>query len=417
MPAFLYTALDPAGKEVSGALTAPGRGDVLAQIAAKGLYPVRVEERDRPVRGRAAAAAAPRHVSQSAVEAFMRQLANLLRAGVPLGRALLLLSREASRPSVRALWTHIHDEVVGGVSLADALARYPRIFPAVYVAMVRAGETGGFLEVVLEQIADFRSREQDLRGRVVAALVYPAVLASLAALVLVFLLTYFIPRFSAIFAEFGGALPWLTRAIVAASDLVLRHGALLAVGAAIAVAAGRRAAASPAGRRFVERMLLRAPVIGHVLSHFALVRFCRMLGTLLGAGVPLILALRVAREAIGNQTLADAVTHAVEDVQRGAPLARSLSASKEAQTGPRALAVRALFPAEVIEMVAVAEESGRLDKELVRVAAAYEGELDRRLRMAVALAEPLLLFLMAAVVGTVVIGMLLPVFTLQDLIR
>jgi len=271
--------------------------------------------------------------------------------------------------------------------------------------MVRAGETGGFLELVLGQIAELRSREQELKGRVKAALVYPSVLAVLAAAVLIFLLTYFIPRFAAIFTEFGGALPWLTRAIVAASRLVIDYGLVILVAAALAVVGFRRAAASEHGRRSLERAVLGLPALGRVVARFALVRFCRMLGTLLGAGVPLVAALRVAKEAIGNQTLADAVVHATHEVQRGAPLARSLAGSPE------------LFPASVVEMVAVAEESGRLDKEFVRLAAAYETELDRRLRMLVALAEPALLFVMAAVVGTVVIGMLLPVFTLQELIR
>jgi len=405
MPLFHYTALDPSGKEVSGALTAPGRAAVLEQIVVQGLHPVSVEVRQDSPQTPAARRSRSGRVSQSSVGAFTRQLANLLAAGVSLSRALELLSREASQPAAGVQWAAIHDDVVGGMSLGDALAKFPRSFPPVYVAMVRAGETGGFLELVLEQIAEFRSRERDLKGKVKAALVYPIVLAVLAGLVLTFLLTYFIPRFSAIFSEFGSALPWLTRAIVAVSNVVVRYGLVIAVVAALTVLGLRRLMASDAGRRVVERLVLKLPAVGRVVSHFALVRFCRMLGTLLGAGVPLVLALRVAREAIGNQTLADTVTQAVEDVQRGAPLARSLAASEE------------LFPAEVVEMVAVAEESGRLDRELVRVAAAYEAELDRRLRILVALAEPALLFVMAGVVGTVVIGMLLPVFTLQDLIR
>ena len=405
MPVFDYMALDRSGGEVAGALTAEGRAAVIAQIAARGLHAVSVEQRrDAP---RRSAPARPRsgRVAQASVQAFTRQLANLLAAGVPLSRALHLLSREASQPAARTRWAAIHDDVVGGAALGDALAKWPQSFPPVYVAMVRAGETGGFLEVVLEQIADFRSRERDLKGKVKAALVYPVVLAVLAAAVLAFLLTYFIPRFSAIFAEFGGALPWLTRAIVTASDLLLQHGLVLVVAAALLVLALRRLTASDAGRRGIERVLLKLPAVGQVVAHFALVRFCRMFGTLLAAGVPLIFALRVAREAVGNQTLADTVTHTVEEVQRGASLARSLAAS------PR------LFPAAVVEMVAVAEESGRLDKELVRLAAAYEADLDRQLRILVALAEPALLFIMAGVVGLVVIGMLLPVFTLQDLIR
>ena len=405
MPVFTYTALDTAGKETTGTVTADGRSAALNQLAGQGLHPVTVEERQDAAKVLSAERLATGRVSQASLETFTRQLANLLAAGVPLSRALQVLSREASQPAARRQWVAIHDDVVGGTSLGDALARFPRTFPPVYVAMVRAGETGGFLDLVLSQIADFRSREQELKGKVKAALVYPAVLATLATGVLTFLLTYFIPRFSAIFAEFGGALPGLTRAIVAASNLVVRHGVVVLIAAVLVVLVMRRLLASDTGRRRIEGIILALPAVGSVVARFALVRFCRMLGTLLGAGVPLVPALRVAREAIGNQILADTVTQAVNDVQHGASVARSLAESRQ------------LFPPAVVEMVVVAEESGRLNDELVRIAAAYESELDRRLRMLVALAEPALLFIMAGVVGTVVIGMLLPVFTLQDLIR
>ncbi len=285
------------------------------------------------------------------------------------------------------------------------MGRRSATFPPVYVAMVRAGETGGFVDKVLVQIADFRQRERDLTGRVKAALVYPAVLATLAVLVMAFLLTFFIPRFSAVFAEFGGALPWLTRAIVRTSELTVEHGPVILLSAVLAFLVVRRFMASQSGRRLFEELVLRVPGLGEVTARFALVRFCRMLGTLLGAGVPLISALNASKEAIGNQTLADAAISAVEAVRRGAPLGRSLAACPM------------LFPASVVEMVSVGEESGRLDQELVRLGETYESELDRRLRMLVALAEPLMLFVMAALIGTVVIGMLLPVFTLQELIR
>jgi type II secretory pathway component PulF len=271
--------------------------------------------------------------------------------------------------------------------------------------MVRAGETGGFLDVVLAQIAEFRSRERDLKSKVKGAMVYPMVLAVVATGVLIFLMTFFIPRFSVIFSQFGGAMPPLTRAIVAASGFVTHYGLVLLAALVVAVAVARRAKNSPSGQRVWERALLRIPALGGVLSRFALVRFCRMLGTLLGAGVPMVGALKVAREAIGNQTLTDAVASAIEEVQRGSALAKSLAACPQ------------LFPASVAEIIAVAEESGRLDQELVRLATANEAELDRRLRMLVALAEPAVLLVMAAIVGTVVVGMLLPVFTLQEYIH
>src|SRR5687768_6986887 len=392
MPVYTYKALDRQGKQTTGTLPAESKGAAFDQLASRGLSPVVVDEKGGAAGGSrlsrlfgspetssggsspAAAATPPSltKVSQASLESFTREMANLLAAGLPLSRALSLLRREASQPVAKRVWGIVHDDVVGGMPLADALAKWPRIFSSVYVAMVRAGEAGGFLHVVLQQIADFRAREQELRGKVKAAMIYPAVLATVACAVLIFLLTFFIPRFSAIFEEFGEDLPALTQVIVGASNVVklafTRVEALFTWGGVIAGSiALKRAADSEAGRRAIERMVLRIPLVGKVSARFALVRFCRMLGTLIGSGVPLVSSLRTAREALGNQTLADTVSHAIEEVQRGSALSRSLAASP------------VLFPASAVEMVAVAEETGRLDKELVRLATAYEADLERRL--------------------------------------
>jgi len=405
MPVFQYTALDVKGKQSAGTLSADSRAAALDQIVQRGFTPVSVEEHRAGSPVATAKANRTGRVNNAQIEAFTREMANLLAAGIPLSRALNIVIRETTVPAAKALWINIHDDIVGGTSLADALAKFPNSFPSVYVAMVRAGETGGFLDVVLNQISEFQSREQDLKGKVKAALVYPLVLACLAASVLVFLLTYFIPRFSIIFKDLGAALPWLTRMIVSASDALVNHGLMLIMIAALIFYAFRRALESESGRRLIEKIMLGTPMLGHIVSRFALIRFARMLGTLLGAGVGLIAALRVAKEAIGNQTLTDTVTEAIEEVQQGTSLARSLSKSPK------------LFPPSVSEMVAVAEETGRLDKELIRMSISLEGDLDRRLRMLVALAEPMLLFVMAAVIGTVVVGMLMPLFQLQDLVK
>jgi type II secretory pathway component PulF len=407
MPVFVYTALDRQGRQTTGTLPAENRIAAYDDLSSKGLAPIAVDEQAGT---RAAQVADPNvspttRVSAASLESFTRELANLLAAGLPLSRALHLLRREASQPTARKIWGLVHDDVVGGTALADALAKWPRIFSTVYVAMVRAGEAGGFLHVVLQQIADFRVREQDLKGRVKAALIYPCILGVLACAVLVFLLTFFIPKFSTIFAQFGGKLPWLTQMIVAASQVLMKYGPLLLVALVIGIVALKRALGTESGKRMLERIILKSPAIGKVTARFALVRFCRMLGTLVGAGVPLVAALRVAREALGNQTLADAVSYAIEEVQRGTPLSRSLAATP------------ILFPASVVEMVAIAEETGRLDKELQRLSVSYEAELDRNLRMLVSLAEPAMLFVTAIVIGTVVVGMLLPILTLQDIVH
>jgi type II secretory pathway component PulF len=403
MATFAYKAIDGNGQQIADKIVARDRAAAIDELFDKQLNPVTIErlEEGQP-EGLFARFGG---VSKREIDAFTRQLANLLAAGVPMSRALGILSREATRIAPKKLWAIIHDQVSGGMALADALGHHPQAFSAIYVAMVRAGETGGFLDVVLEQIATFRAREADLKGRVKAALTYPAILAVLSTGIMIFLLTFFIPRFSQMFAEFGGSLPALTRYIVTASKILVKYWLVLILGIVLIFFAIQRMLSSEEGRRTMATFALRLPLLGTGIARFALVRFCRMLGTLVTAGVPLIASLRVAKEAIGNQVLADTVTSAIENVQRGHPLARSLESC------------RVLFPAAVIEMISVAEESGRLDQELTRLATTYDQELDRHLKMTVTLIEPALLFFMAVVVGTVVIGMLLPIFNLQELIR
>lgn len=403
MPVFAYTAVDREGRQTTGSIPAESRAGALDQVMARGLSPIAVEELKAGAKPKITTPSV--RVPQAMIETFTRELANLLAGGLPLARALHLLRRESSHPGAKKIWSAVHDDVVGGMPLADALAKWPRTFSTIYVAMVRAGEAGGFLDVVLQQIADFRAREADLKGKVKAALIYPCVLGFLACGVLVFLLTFFIPRFSTIFANFGSKLPALTQAIVMLSEAVTEYGLILGGAIVMIVVAVRRALSTDSGRRMMEMTTLKLPAVGRVAARFALVRFCRMLGTLIGAGVPLVSSLRVAKEALGNQTLADAVEHAVEEVQRGSSLAKSLASCPQ------------LFPASVVEMVTVAEETSRLDKELIRLSTAFESDLDRQLRMLVALAEPALLFIMAGIIGTVVVGMLLPVFMLQDLMK
>lgn len=407
MQTYAYKATDPKGSITQGSIQAPSRAVAMQQLDALGLTPISLAD-PAETSGKPSTESAPKfnsRVSNSDLERFTRELANLLTAGVPLSKALQIIVRESSRIGTTQQFRAIHDDVVGGMSLADAMARWPRTFSDVYVAMVHAGETGGFLDMVLNQIADLRNREQELVGRVKGALIYPVLLATVATGVMIFLLTFFIPRFTSIFADFGGQLPWLTRQIVGVSNGMIHYGLVLIAVLAIGILAIQRAWKSSGGRRIIESLILKIPGVGKVIAQLAMVRFCQMLGTLLGAGVPLVNSLKVARKAIGNQTLSDAVDHSVEEVQMGTALAASLKSCN------------LLFPQSVIEMISVAEESGRLDKELVRLSETYQKLLDRYLRTLVSLMEPMMLLIMGAIVGTVVIGMLLPVFELQDLVQ
>jgi type II secretory pathway component PulF len=425
MPVFQYKALQSDGQISEGQLEAGGRQEAFRQMEALRLRPISLAERGngKPngkgtvANGAATAGAngeAPAmrlslagsgRITPRVLENFTRLLSSLLAAGVPLSRALVILQKEAANPTAKAKWKEIHDLVVDGMSLADAMAKSPATFPKVYVAMVEAGETGGFLDVVLAQIADFQAREKEMYSKVMTALLYPLILLVLASCVLIFLLVFFIPKFQTMFAEFGGTLPLLTRIIVGISQGLRAYGLLLAVGLGLLGFMVRSWLVSATGRRAWEGLILRLPTLGALVAQFAMARFCRMLGTLLGAGVPLINGLNVARRSIGNQILVDAVSNSIDRVKEGKALGVSLA---DCHT---------LFTGSVLEMVSVAEESGRLDQELVRIANVTEGDLDRQLKTAVALAEPLLLFLIAGFIGVIFIGMVLPIFTLQQYIK
>jgi type II secretory pathway component PulF len=416
MPTFSYKALKADGRMAEGVLDAGSRPDALRHIETLGLRPINVAEAaGPPARNGSSAIPTPasgfsfklggKKVSAKELENFTRLLSSLLAAGVPLSRALVILQKESSSPAARAKWKEIHDSVVDGLPLADAMARSPETFPRVYIAMVEAGETGGFLDVVLAQIAEFQSREKELKSKVLTAMLYPCILLVLALGVLILLLTFFIPKFQNIFNNMHTALPLITQIIIGASHIVRSYGLLVALGLAGLGFVLRTWFVSEKGRRSWEGFILKVPLIGPLIAQFAMARFCRMLGTLIGAGVQLVQSLNVARRSIGNQTLVDAVAKAVERVQQGGRLGQSLSEC------------RILFPGSVLEMISVAEESGKLDAELVRIATGTESDLDRNLKTAVAFAEPLLLFFIASFIGVIFIGMLLPVLSMSSNIK
>jgi type II secretory pathway component PulF len=415
MPIFQYKGLQANGAVAEGQLEAAGRQEAFAQMAGLGLRPVSLSQKVGALSGQGFALPEAlsslsflkksQKVSSRALENFTRLLSSLLAAGVPLSRALVILHKEASAPAAKAKWKEVHDLVVDGMSLAEAMGKSPDVFPRVYTAMVQAGETGGFLDLVLAQIADFQAREKDLRSKVMAAMLYPCILLVLASAVLVFLLTFFIPKFQVIFSGLGAALPLPTQIVLGASHILRSYGPFVVAGGIIVVVLVRSWFASAKGKRVWEGLMLRLPLVGPLVAQFAMARFCRMLGTLLGAGVPLVQGLNVARKSIGNQILVDAVSTSIERVQQGGQLGASLAEC------------RGLFPSSILEMISVAEESGKLDQELVRIANVTEGDLDRELKTAVAFAEPLLLFFIAGFIGTIFISMVLPIFTMQEYIK
>ena len=295
MPLFQYKALQANGAMAEGQLEAAGRQEAFAQMDGLGLRPISLAEKAGAGAGNGFAMPAALaglsfrkrsdKVSGRELENFTRLLSSLLAAGVPLSRALVILHKEASTPAASAKWKEIHDLVIDGMSLADAMAKSPETFPRVYMAMVQAGETGGFLDLVLAQIADFQAREKELRSKVMTAMLYPSILLVLAIGVLIFLLTFFIPRFQGIFDGFGATLPLPRRSSIGASTVVRCYGLFVVVGLVV-VGCCCCGPGSPRrkGRRTWEGLILRSPVVGPLVAQFAMARFCRMLGTLLGRG-------------------------------------------------------------------------------------------------------------------------------------
>ena len=420
MPTFQYKALQANGTMAEGQLEAAGRPDAFRQIEALGLRPVSLcgESRRRAKTATVpspAGAGRPRatfrssfksnKVSAKDLENFTRLLSSLLAAGVPLSRALVILHKEASNPAVAAKWKEIHDYVIDGMSLADAMAKSPETFPRVYTAMVQAGETGGFLDVVLAQIADFQSREKELKSKVMTAMLYPCILLVLALGVLTFLLVFFIPRFQKIFAGFGGSLPLITQIIVGVSNVMRSYGLFVA---------GRRGRRRAAAAQLVH--LGEGPArLGRIDVESA---GCRAAGRAICHGAVLPDARHAARRrrAAGPGAERRPQIHRQPD-SRGRRVAIDRARAGRRAAGRKPGGLQGLFPGSVLEMISVAEESGRLDAELVRIANVTEGDLDRQLKTAVAFAEPVMLFLIAGFIGTIFIGMLLPIFSLQEYIK
>jgi type II secretory pathway component PulF len=398
MATFAYVALAADGRPSSGRIEADDQAAAQRAIEALGLVPTEVAVATH-------GGVFGRRVPAAQVLAFARSLGGLIAAGVPLSRALTVIEREATHPGARAAWSAIHARVRDGGTLADAMGAQAELFPPVFIAMVRAGEAGGFLELVLDQVADYLERQRELVGRVGTALIYPCLLATIASAVVAFLLVWFIPRFADLFKSFNRELPALTQLIQHASQVLVHQGWILVLAVAGVVIGVRALVAHPRGAEAFERLQLRLPVLGGVKATLARVRFCRMLGTLLKAGVPLLNALKVARETVGGTVLSAALADATERIRQGASLTAAL-------TG-----LGAMLPPTALEALAVAENSSRLPQELLRLADTSERDLDRQLRTLVALAEPLLLLLMAAVVGTIVIGMLMPIFDLWSAVK
>lgn len=398
MPEFTYEALATTGQRNQGTLTAGSEREAMAMLDSRGLFPVRITQAKSA--GGAGTHRWGRRIRGRYMAAFYSQLADLLHSGVPLLRSLDILERQSSQPVLAEIVREVRAKVADGRGLAEAMAQHPRAFDELAVSMVRAGQEGGFLEDVLKRIAEFTENQEDLKAKVVGALAYPAFLASAGVLVLVLLVILVVPRFEPIFAklEEKGELPGLTQFLIEVSHILLSwRGVVVLVGIVGGVFGLISWGRTDAGRMRLDSWRLRLPGIGTIYLSYALSRFTRLLGTMLRNGIPILTALRIAKDSTGNKVLTQAIERSAENIKSGDRLATPLAASK-------------YFPRDVVEMIAVGEESNSLETVLVNIADGLEKRTGRQLDLFVRLLEPVMLLVMAAITLFVVAALLLPVF-------
>jgi len=395
MPRFAYRAKDHALHLLEGMIEADTEASALSRLGREGVFPISIAEVGAP--SASPLGALPRRISPRSLAYTTHQLADLLGGGLPLLGALSLLAKQTEQAALRRVIESLAAAVRDGRSLSDSLADHPRVFPPLYRSLVRAGEVGGGLEQALSRLAELGEHEADLRSRIASASAYPLFVLGVAVAMTAFLMAYVIPKLSLVLLETGQALPLPTQILLAVSGGVRRWWwALLLCGTAAAVAL-RLWHASAAGRATVDRALISVPALGALVRQVETARVARNLGTLLGQGVPILQALEVTAENIANVTLRSALGQVHDAVRDGSSVAAALAATRQ-------------FPVFVSNMVAVGEESGRADAALLKVAAAYERDIDRTMRTLTTILEPVLLLLVGTMVLGIVLAMLLPVF-------
>jgi general secretion pathway protein F/type IV pilus assembly protein PilC len=401
---YTYEALAQTGIRSAGTLTATSEREAMAMLDARGLFPVRIAMAKPTGAGAAVQRFGwQRKVRSRYMATFYSQLADLLRSGVPLLKAIDILERQASQPVLTEVLREVRAKVADGTSLGEAMALHPRAFSELAVSMVKAGQEGGFLEDVLKRISDFTEHQEDLKAKVIGALAYPVFLSVVGLIVLNILVIFFVPKFEPIFKklEEKGELPILTQGLISTSHVMQKQWYWVASGLIISVLVYRRWAASERGRLRLDAFKLRLPGMGHIYLNYALSRFTRILGTLLKNGIPILNALRIAKDSAGNKVLTNAIAASAENIKGGDSLAAPLAACKH-------------FPRDVVEMIAVGEESNNLENVLVDIADGLEKRTSRQLDLFVRLLEPVMLLVMAAVTLLVVAGLLLPVFKMSQ---
>jgi len=400
MARFRYEALDRGGKAITGEIAAEDADEVKRRLRDMGYFPSRISEAAQFRVAQPGQTGSRRGINTSDIVVMTRQLADMVAASLPMFRSLTVLHEQASKPALKQLIETIRTDVQEGRPLSEALARHPRHFPDLYVNMVRAGETSGHLDAVLLRLADFLEKSQRHRSQVISALLYPAVLITVAIGAVTFVLGFLMPKLAALFQELEQTLPLITQALLAIAGLLNKAWWMLAA-AVVAVVLGLRwYAHTERGRERLDELLLRLPLLGGIWHKMAVSRLARTFGTMLGGGVPILTALEISGNAIANRPLMRAAEAVREEVRQGAPLAAALERST-------------VFPPLLIHMAAVGEETGQLPQMMGRVADSLDFEVDNTLSRLTTLLEPIVILVMGVIVGFIVLAVLLPIFQIN----
>ena len=425
MPKFNYTALDQKGNETKGTVEVANQNDAIGRVKDMNLYPVKIVEADKePAKGakgaKKGAAAKPgakggkkggamnvnikipglgSGVKPKVLTTFTRQLATLVDAGLPLLRGLRVLEKQEKSPALKEILAQLAVSIEGGSTFSEGLAQHPKVFNRLFVNMVKAGELGGVLEVVLKRLAEFSEKAQKIKGKVKAALFYPIAVMIVAIGILILLMVFVIPKFKDVFAGMGVAMPGFTLFVMAVSDIVKNH-ILATMGAlAIVFVAFLLFIKTKFGRLVWDNFQLKMPAIGPVISKVAISRFTRTLGTLVSSGVPILQALTIVKETAGNVVIANAVGKIHESVKEGETITAPLESS-------------GVFPPMVCSMVDVGEQTGAMPEMLMRIADDYDEQVDNSVAAMTSLLEPIMIVFLAVVVGSIVVAMFLPLIAM-----
>ncbi len=415
MPNFQYIALDANGQQTTGTVQAGSEAEATSQLRGQGLYPTGIVQEGKGKLGAAGKKAAAKargrkkargttggRIKPKVLMIFTRQLATLIDSGLPLLRGLTVLGKQEPNPVLRGTINSLADSVQGGSTFSESLAQHPRIFDKLYVNMVKAGELGGVLEVVLTRLAEYQEKAHKLKNKIVSAMVYPVIVMFIAVAIMTFLMLFIVPKFKEMFADMGGAeLPTISKVVFGFSDFMMKRDIFLPNAVWILFALfgvwlifqlwGR----TKTGRRILDTIKLRIPLFGEIQRKSAVSRFSRTLGTLVTSGVPILQALNITKETAGNVVISDAINKVHESVKEGESIVQPLQAS-------------GVFPSMVISMVDVGEETGQLPEMLLKIADVYDDEVDNAVTALTSVLEPIMIVFLALVVGAIVFALFLP---------